>query len=61
MTKVDAILAHHPDYIRISASDFHEPCHKARGGIVLDRRVKKSVELKETLQNKGIIGRNETI
>lgn len=58
---IEAILTRHPDYIRISASDFHEPRHLARGGIVLDRQVKNSGELKEALQNHGIIHRIETI
>ena len=47
--KVKEILERHPEYIQISASDFHGPEHLARGGIVLDRRVKTSQELKDAL------------
>ena len=49
------ILEKHPEYIQISASDFHEPEHLARGGIVLKRRVKTSQELKDALVNGEIV------
>ena len=53
--KMKEILEKHPEYIQISASDFHEPEHLARGGIVLKRRVKTSQELKDALVNGEIV------
>lgn len=53
------ILRRHPDYIQTSASDFHEPCHLARGGLVLDRRVSSSEELAAVLRG-GILERIES-
>lgn len=46
---IERILNAHPSYIRTSASDFHEMGHLARGGMVLNRRVKDSEELKQVL------------
>ncbi|MDO4267170.1 MAG: hypothetical protein Q4C73_01760 [Eubacteriales bacterium] len=46
---VQAILREHPQYIKTSASDFHELAHLARGGMILDRRVKTSAELRNAL------------
>ena len=40
---------------QISASDFHEVGHLASGGVVLDRPVKTSAELKDALLDKGIV------
>ena len=54
---VESILDRHPEYIQISASDFHEPEHLARGGIVLNKRVKTSQELKEALIKGDILER----
>lgn len=51
---IDRILKAHPDYIRTSASDFHEKVHLARGGMVLDRRVQDSQELKQALLEGGV-------
>lgn len=48
--KIDGIIRRHPEYIQISASDFHEPGHLALGGIVLNRKVENSLELKEALR-----------
>lgn len=53
--EVKSILKKHPEYIQISASDFHEPAHLARGGVVLKRRVKTSQELKESLIRGDVI------
>lgn len=52
---IQEILEKHPDYIQTSSSDFHEPGHLARGGIVLNRRVKDSQELKQALLDRGIV------
>ena len=53
--KIEGILRRHPEYIQISASDFHEVGHLASGGVVLDRPVKTSAELKDALLDKGIV------
>ncbi len=53
--KIEGILRRHPEYIQISASDFHEAGHLASGGVVLDRPVKTSAELKDALLDKGIV------
>lgn len=55
--KIRRILERHPEYIRTSASDFHEKCHLARGGMVLDRRVTNSEELAAVLRSGGILER----
>lgn len=51
------IMKRHPEYIQTSASDFHEPGHLARGGMVFNCRVKNSFELKKALLENGIIER----
>ncbi len=43
--EIDAICAAHPGYIRLSSSDFHEPAHCGRGGIVLPRTPQNEAEL----------------
>lgn len=53
--KIEGIIRRHPEYIQISASDFHEVGHLASGGIVLDRPVHTSAELKDALLDKGIV------
>ena len=57
LESVQSILDRHPEYIQISASDFHEPEHLARGGIVLNRKVKTSQKLKEALVQGDILER----
>jgi hypothetical protein len=54
---IQQIIEKHPDYIQISASDFHERYHLARGGIVLNRKVSSSEELREALLDGCIIER----
>lgn len=52
---IEKILKAHPGYIRTSASDFHEKCHLARGGMILERRVRDSEELKQALLHDGVV------
>lgn len=52
---IEQILKAHPAYIRTSASDFHEEGHLARGGMLLDRRVRDSCELKQALLDGGVM------
>lgn len=52
--KIQEIINRHPEYLKISASDCHEKIHLARGGMVLDRRIKNSEELKSVLLDNGI-------
>lgn len=47
--EISRILARHPEYIKTSASDFHEAGHLARGGLVLTRRARTSGELRQAL------------
>lgn len=54
--EVDALLSRHPDYLQISASDFHERAHLARGGLILDRRVTCGEELKAACKTGAIQG-----
>lgn len=55
--KIRNILERHPEYIQTSASDFHEKCHLARGGMVLNQRVTNSEELAAVLRRGGILER----
>lgn len=52
---IERILKAHPNYIRTSASDFHEQGHLARGGMILDRRVRNSGELRQALLDGGVM------
>ncbi len=47
--EIKKILEKHPSYRKVSASDFHEKIHLARGGMIFNKRVKDSKELKELL------------
>lgn len=53
--EIDDIHKQYPNLILTSASDFHEPCHLARGGMVLDRAPKNTLDLTEILRSKHII------
>lgn len=53
--KIDRILKNPPEYLKVSASDFHEAAHLGRGGMVLNKRVTDSKELKQALLGQGVI------
>ena len=53
--KIDRILREHPEYLRVSASDFHEAAHLGRGGMVLEQRAADSRELKQILSRKRVM------
>lgn len=54
--KIEMILRKHPEYIKVSASDFHEAAHLGRGGMILNQRITDSRELKQALSGQKIIG-----
>lgn len=53
--KIDLILKKHPEYLKVSASDFHEAAHLGRGGMVFNKRVTDSMELKQALLGRNVI------
>lgn len=55
--EVAEILEKHPEYLQISASDFHEKSHLAQGGLIFDREISDSRQLKEALLSGGIKSR----
>lgn len=53
--KIDRILREHPEYLKVSASDFHEAAHLGRGGMVLEQRAADFRELKQILSRKRVM------